>query len=75
MVVVQWLSNQESGGYNHYCMYDDDIFIWYDSDLCMRAYLGMIWYPSHPGVYVLHFPPRQSEAEQRRLLSSGQVQP
>lgn len=48
MGVVLWLSNQESGGYNHYCMYDDDIFIWYDSDLCMSAYLGRIWYPSHP---------------------------
>lgn len=55
------LSNQESGGYDDYGMYDDDIFMWYDSDLCMRAYC-MVSLP--PIVYLLlYFPSRQSEAE------------
>lgn len=29
------------------CMYDDDMFIWYDSDLCMRA-LCMVFIPPSP---------------------------
>lgn len=32
------------GGYKNHCMYDDDMFLWYDSDLCMRA-LCMVFIP------------------------------
>jgi hypothetical protein len=33
-------------GYKNHLMYDDGMFMWYDSGLCMRSICGMV--SSHP---------------------------
>lgn len=54
-------------------MCDDDIFIWYDSELCMRAYVVHRVFP--PSRQSELGSPKQSDHLKYRVLHSGQVQP